>query len=65
MALGEVCDRHPSAIAYTAWYRRDIRGVVVLCAHCTRKHDVALVEQLFVMMRDFRSDLLAPPQTQV
>lgn len=57
VALAETCDRHPSAIAYTAWYRADIRGLVVLCAHCTNAHDLALVEQRFELSIDNREDL--------
>lgn len=62
MALGE-CDRHPSALAYTAWYKPATRGLVVLCAHCTNAHDLALIEQLFELSVDNRADLLSKADT--
>ena len=58
----DTCDRHPSAVAYTAWYRPDIRGVVALCAHCTKIHDLALLEQRFELSIDNRADLVPKPQ---
>jgi len=55
--IGDPCDRHPSARAYTAWYNPHTRGLVVLCAHCADRHDVELTSQGFELSLDVRDEL--------
>lgn len=57
VALGP-CDRHPSAIAQTAWYNPDIRGVLELCAHDTHQHWLELMSQGFELSIDNRDALI-------
>lgn len=55
--IGDACDRHPAARAYTAWYRSLDRALIVLCAHCTSAHDLALTSQGFELSIDDRASL--------
>ena len=55
--IGDPCDRHPCARAYTAWYNPRTRGIVVLCAHCTRECELNLVAQGFELGFDCRHEL--------
>lgn len=55
--VGDTCDRHPSAQAYTAWYRPLDRRLVTLCAHCTHEHELALTAQSFELSIDDRATL--------
>ncbi|MFD1055445.1 hypothetical protein [Terrabacter terrigena] len=48
----------------TAWYRARDRRLVILCAHCTHEHDMALLEQGFELSIDNRDSLLPEPATQ-
>ena len=55
--VNDVCDRHPSARAYTAWYHGEQRLLLTLCAHCAHEQDVALVERGFALTVDDRESL--------
>jgi hypothetical protein len=55
--VDDTCDRHPSAQAYTAWYRPFDRRLVTLCAHCTNEHELALTAQGFELCIDDRTTL--------
>lgn len=57
VALGP-CDRHPSALAQTAWYNPDIRGVLELCAHDAHLHWLELTAQGFELSIDNRNALI-------
>ena len=63
MPIGDACDRHASARAYTAWYRSRDRHLVVLCAHCAHEHGLALIAQGFELSIDDRDSLL--PKAEV
>ena len=63
MPIGDPCDRHASANAYTAWYRPRDRRIVVLCAHCAHEHGLALTAQGFELSIDERATLL--PKVEV
>jgi hypothetical protein len=52
------CDRHPSALAQTAWYNAQIRGVIELCAHDATIHWVELMAQGFELSIDNRAELI-------
>lgn len=56
-AIGDTCDRHPSALAMTAWYRPRDRALVVLCAHCAHVHELTLIAQEFELSIDDRASL--------
>ena len=52
------CDRHPSALAQTAWYNAALRGVLEFCAHDARVHWVELMAQGFELSIDNRGELV-------
>ena len=52
------CDRHPSALAQTAWYNPNIRGLVELCAHDAQIHWHELMAQGFELSIDNRASLV-------
>lgn len=61
--VNDVCDRHPSARAYTEW-RMTVEGdgcaetlELTLCAHCANGNDLALVEGGFALAVDDRKSL--------
>lgn len=56
--IGDACDRHPSALAVTAWYNPTTRGIVVLCGHDAKKHWLELIAQGFELTIDNRADLV-------
>lgn len=58
MAIGDNCDRSPAEKAYTAWYNPGTRGLVVLCAHHTVEHELALIAQGFKLTIDDRETLM-------
>jgi len=57
-SIGDACDRHPSALAHTAWYNPATRGLVVLCGHCAAKHELPLTLQGFELTLDNRASLV-------
>ena len=52
------CDRHPSALAMTAWYNANTRGVIELCGHDAKMHWPALMAQGFELSIDNRDELI-------
>jgi hypothetical protein len=43
--------------AYTAWYSPQTRGLLLLCAHHTHEHELALTAQSFELSIDDRATL--------
>ena len=61
---GDTCDRHPSALALTLWYRANSPAMLTLCGNCARKRGPALTLQRFELTIDDR-DRLAESVRQV